>query len=184
MISSIDQTRPLWFILGPSGAGKSSFGQWLAAERKWLHLEIDRYPDGDGIDLNSLRSEWDEFYMRKTPDRLTKVVQQHLKPNEEGAVLTFPGNLVLDLEHLRAAADVGIRTRYLYGTAADCVMAFLDREQTTGRNLNFAHWATNNRDSYMRMSDPSFAPFRVSVFTCDGARRPHIEVFGTLLNGN
>ena len=91
MGGSIDQTRPLLFILGPSGVGKSSFGQWLAAERNWLHLEIDRYPDGDGIDLNSLRSEWDEFYTRKKPERLTEVISKRLQPNEVGAALTFPG---------------------------------------------------------------------------------------------
>lgn len=52
----------IWLILGLSGTGKSSFGQWLAAERGFLHLEIDP-PAGDGIDLEGLRPEWNEFYV-------------------------------------------------------------------------------------------------------------------------
>jgi adenylate kinase family enzyme len=50
----------VWLILGPSGVGKSDFGGWLHTELNWLHLEIDR-SDGDGIDLNALRPEWDAF---------------------------------------------------------------------------------------------------------------------------
>jgi hypothetical protein len=34
------------------------------------------------------------------------------------------------------------------------------------------------------MSEPTFAPFRVSVFTCDRAHRTHFDVLRTLLNGD
>lgn len=37
----------IWFVLGPGGVRKSDFGAWLAAERNWLHLEIDRFPARD-----------------------------------------------------------------------------------------------------------------------------------------
>ena len=70
----------VWLILGPSGAGKSSFGEWLAAERNWLHLEIDQFPK-DGIDVNNLRGEWDEFYGRGNAECLGEVLRQRLEAN-------------------------------------------------------------------------------------------------------
>ena len=53
--------RPLVFLLGPSGAGKSTLAQWLAEDVAFLHMEIDRFPNGNGIDLAGLRMEWDAF---------------------------------------------------------------------------------------------------------------------------
>ncbi len=182
MSSAVEQ-RPIWLVLGPSGSGKSSFGQWLAGERDWLHLEIDRYPDGDGIDLNSLRLEWDDFYGKRIADGLSKAVQRRLQANKTGTALTFPGNLILDLDHIRAAANAGMSTVYLYASAADCITAFLQREQQTGRKLSLNHWIAHNRDSYMQMSGPAFAPYRINVFTDAGARRAHTEVFERLSNG-
>jgi hypothetical protein len=174
----------VWLVLGPSGAGKSSFGKWLADERNWLHLEVDRYPEGDGIDLLSLRAEWNEFYEHGNPKGLGEAVQQHLETNSKArGVLTFPGNLALSPDQMVAATQAGIRTIYLYGSAAHCITAFLIREQQTGRNLDLSHWIANNQSSYMRVSEPSFAPYRIHVFTHMGIRRPHVEVFKTLLTG-
>lgn len=101
--------------------------------------------------------------------------------NKTSSVLTFPGNLVLGPDHITAAVQAGIRTIYLYGSAADCITAFLKREQQAGRNLDLAYWIANNRDPYMRMSEPAFAPYRIHVFTHMGNRRTHPEVFETLL---
>ena len=64
-----------------------------------------------------------------------------------------------------------------------CITAFLIREQQTGRNLDLSHWIANNQSSYMRVSEPSFAPYRIHVFTHMGTRRPHVEVFKALLTG-
>ena len=66
-VGSVEQKRiTVWLILGPSGAGKSGFGRWLATEQNWLQLEIDRFPEGDGIDLNNLRAEWNASMSAET----------------------------------------------------------------------------------------------------------------------
>src|ERR1700682_877827 len=112
----------VWLILGPSGSGKSSFGQWLAAERNWLHLEIDRYREGDGIDLNNLRREWNEFYLHRNAECFGGVLRKRIEANSRSqSALTFPGDLVLSPDHMIAAHSAGIRTIYLYGSAAHCI---------------------------------------------------------------
>lgn len=182
MEKQMEQT--ICLILGPSGVGKSSFGEWLATERNWLHLEIDRFPEGDGVDLNTLRPEWDEFYLAGNAKRLGGAVQQRLEEiSKTRAVLTFPGNLILSPDHVIAATQAGIRTIYLYGSAAHCISAFLSREQQTSRNLDLNHWTTHNRTSHQQMGDPALAPYRINVFMQDGTRRPHAEVFEMLLTG-
>jgi hypothetical protein len=165
--------------------GKSSFGGWLAEERDWLHLEVDRYPDpADGITLHNLRSGWDDFFCRGNPKGLSETLQRRLAAKSKtGCVVTFPGNLVLSPDRMIAAARAGIRTIYLYGSAADCITAFLTREQQTGRNLPLTHWIGHNWRSYMQMSEPAFAPFRIHVFTHMCTRRSHEEVFEALLKG-
>lgn len=175
--------EPIWLILGPSGAGKSSFGQWLAAERNWLHLEVDQYPR-DGIEEHRLRAEWDEFYERGNPRLLGEVLQERLAANSKiGCVLTFPGCLMLSPERIVAAAQVGIRTIYQYGSAAHCITAFLKRKQNI---LGLDHWILNNHknDMYIEMSKPALARYRIHVFTHMGTHRPPAEVFEGLLKGD
>jgi len=171
-------------IFGPSGAGKSSFGKWLATEQNWIHLEIDRYPlPEDGIDANELRHEWDEFYCRKNARLLGDALRQRFRAHSNASVaLTFPGTFVLSREHMVAATDTGVRTVYLYGSAAHCVAAFLNREQHTGRNLDLNHWIAHNCVSYNQLtSDPAFGPYKIDVFTRAGIRRRHADVFEALL---
>jgi hypothetical protein len=173
----------IWLILGPSGAGKSSFGEWLAAERNWLHLEIDQYPK-DGIDAHSLRREWNEFYDRGNAKLLAGALKQRFRANSKiGCAITFSGCLVLRPDQILAAAGAGIRTVCLYGSAARCIAGFLKREQKSGRRLGLEHWILNSyqNGSYIEMSKPAYAPYRIHVFTHTGTRRPHAEVFETLL---
>lgn len=168
---------PVWLILGPSGTGKSSFGEWLAAKQNWLHLEIDQYPK-DGITLYNLRAEWVDFYENGNPNGFAEALQHHLKAAAKArAVLTFPGNLVLCPDRVIAASQAGLRTIYLYASADYCITAFLNREQQNGRNLDLVHWSSNNSRSYIQMSDPAFAPYRIHVFTSTGTRRRHNAVF-------
>lgn len=84
---------------------------------------------------------------------------------------------------IAVATRAGIRTIYLYGSEAHCIAAFLGREQKNGRNLGRDHWIANNQNLYTRMSEPAFAPYKNHVFTRTGTRRPHAEVFETLLKG-
>jgi adenylate kinase family enzyme len=172
----------IWLILGPSGAGKSSFGSWLAAQWNWLHIEIDRYPEGDGIDLNGLRIEWDEFYSQCSPTALSRAVRSRLEAERKvHCVLTFSGNLVLAQGHISAAEQAGMRIIYLYGSAAHCIESFVKRELQTGRQLTFQHWIENNRLSYLRISEPVFAAYRIHVFTYMGTFRPQSEILKSLL---
>jgi len=175
----------VWLILGPSGAGKSSFGEWLAAERNWLHLEIDQYLQ-DGIGKQNPRTEWNEFYERGKPRPFAEALQQRVAASSKtSCVLTFSGCLVLPPERIVAATRAGIRTIYLYGSAAQCITEFLKREQKSGRRLGLDHWILNNyqNGTYIEMSKPALARYRIHVFTHVGARIPHVEMFETLLSG-
>jgi hypothetical protein len=173
----------VWLILGPAGAGKSSFGEWIATKRNWLHLEVDR-ADGDGIDLNNLRREWDDFWQRTDASPLRKVLRRRcIDADKAGSVLTFASNLVLSVDQIAAARQEGIETFYLYGSAAHCIASFLKREKQTGRRFGLDHWLRNNHRQYMRISEPLFAPCRIHVFTPAGARRAHLKVFESLFKG-
>jgi hypothetical protein len=52
----------------------------------------------------------------------------------------------------------------LYGTGAECMAAFLQRERALGRGLGVDHWISNNAQSYAAFSAPYLAPYRVSAF--------------------
>lgn len=165
------------FVLGPSGAGKSKFGQYLNKRRHWLHLEIDRYPDGDGIDIENLRRPWDLFYKSRDPAELAVELRGRINRHSRmGCVLSFPSGVVLSTEHIAAARKESIRVAYLYASAAHCINAFLERERSSGRNLSLDHWLENNRKPYLLMSRPEFEPHRTHVFTIRGARRSHANV--------
>src|SRR4030095_16670702 len=84
----------LIFILGPSGAGKSTIGQWLAEALDLLHIEVDRWPDGDGIDLTGIRTEWDLYINGSTSPLISTLRSRVRKAAQSGAVLTFPGGFI------------------------------------------------------------------------------------------
>jgi len=165
-------------ILGPSGAGKSCFGSWLASAQGWLHYEIDRHPY-NGIDLNGLRSEWDIFLRDTDAQPLAAIFRQRLQSASKiHAVLTFPSNLILSPGHMQAAAQAGMQAIYLYGSEVNCIAAFLNREGQKG--LTREHWMANNRSLYLEISKPEYYPYKREVFTENGDRKPHGEVFATL----
>jgi shikimate kinase len=168
-----------WFILGPSGVGKSSFGQYLAQEKNWLHLEIDQFPN-DGINIHQLREPCDNFYHKKDSSSLVaELTQRVTSQGKAGGVATFPGNFVLFQEHITACRSL-IAIFYLYGSAEQCINAFLKREQETGRNLSLDHWMGNNYSTHPIMSDHIFEHNRVNVFTHEGSRRADLDVFAEL----
>jgi len=161
---------PHIFVLGPSGCGKSRIGKYFG-RRDYLHVEIDRWPDGDGIDLEHLRTEWDEFYLRGTPKSLaTALAAKASSARRRACVLTFPSGVVLSTPLIEAGITSSIVVKYLYGSAADCIMSFLHRESEIGRNLPVEHWLANNGCAYLQVSRPEFEPYRVAVFTGRGTR--------------
>lgn len=159
-----DRARIL-FLLGPSGCGKSSLGTWVAEDLAFLHLEIDQWPNGDGIDLASLRPQWDRFLEQGLAGPLAEELRLRAAGGgRAGTVLTFPGRLVLPVPRVEVAMAVGIVVVVLYGTGAECLDAFLAREAATGRGLGIDHWVANNHDIYADFSRPDFAWWRVAAF--------------------
>ena len=182
-MAQYDASRTL-FVLGPSGAGKSTFAQYLATEHSWLHLEIDQFPNGDGIDIYGLRRVWNAFYQNNDPTALAEELHRFIsRERKAGCVLSFPSGLVLSSNHIQAASVASIKVIYLYGSAAHCINAFLERERNTGRNLTLDHWIANNCAAYFMMSRPEFDSHRIHVFTQAGLRLPHKEVFAQLFSG-
>jgi cytidylate kinase len=167
----------IWLILGRSGVGKSQFAKYLWRQLKWLYLEIDQFPRGDGIDIHNLRKPWDMFYKFANTDALAKELRERAKQaRTSGCVLSFPSSLVLSPRHIDAAKTCSMKVVYLYGAAADCITAFLKREGRSGRNLGIDHWFVNNTQSYMTISRPEFARHRFLVFDATGRRHQPSEI--------
>jgi hypothetical protein len=147
--------------------GKTTLGSWLRDDLDFLHLEIDRWDSGrgDGIDLEGLRGEWNAFWSSGDARRLAEAIRGRVAASENrGAVLTFASPLVLTLQQISAAADVGIRVLILFGSEAECLESFLRRENASGRRLDANHWRLNNAGSYARFRLPEYGPYRVMAF--------------------
>jgi hypothetical protein len=163
---------------------ESSFGQFLEAEKDWLFLEIDRFthpdlPPEDGIDYYDLRAPWNRFFEHQDASELrAELSGRAARDGKAGCVVTFPSGVVLVPGHLQAAD--GFSGWVLYGTAADCILSFLEREADLSRGLNLPHWLVNNAETYLRFSMPALASYRINVFTPNGERRSHAIVFDEL----
>lgn len=97
-------SKPIVFLLGPSGSGKTKLAEWVAKDLQFLHLEIDCWPRGDGIDIAGLRQEWDAYLQTGEALHLaatiTKIVD---KDQKHGAILSFPSTLILPTPLMKAA---------------------------------------------------------------------------------
>jgi hypothetical protein len=156
---------PILFLLGPSGVGKSTLAEWIRDDLTFLHIEIDRFPDGDGVDLEGLRTEWEAFWSRCDARPIAAAINDRARASgRSGAVLSFPSLVVLSPQHIQAAQHSGIRIIVLYGSGAECLESFLRREEQSGRRLTGEHWVQNNALSYARFSLPDYAACRVGVF--------------------
>ena len=163
------------FLLGLSGAGKTTLASWLAEDLGMLHLEVDQ-PDEDGIDLEGLRPEWNEFAGGGQPAGLARVIRGRAAgARRRGAVLSFSSELVLDVAAIAAAEAAGIRTFVLHGTREECLAAFLERERATGRGFTRDYWARYNDASCIQYGRAEFAPYRLGAFV-GGRRRPHADL--------
>jgi hypothetical protein len=159
------------FVLGPSGVGKTKVSAHAAKRHNFLHLEIDRFPDGDGIDLEQLRVPWDTYWEECAAGILARELSRRAAAaGRRGCILSFPSGVVFSQQHVEAALGQGIAIRILYGSAADCIAAFIDREASTARGLTVEHWELNNASSYLMFSRPEFGPFRIEAFRAKGQR--------------
>ena len=165
-MGKLDQKQlPLIFVLGPSGAGKSQLGIWLADDLHLLHMEIDRWPKGDGIDLEGIRAEWNAYYLGGSITPLASLLRSRAaKADRAGTVLTFPGGLVLPPELIEASRVEGIITIILYGSEAECLNAFLAREKGNVRGLDKNFWIQQNSSTYAQFNYPAYAPYRLNAF--------------------
>jgi len=169
---------PIVFLLGPSGAGKSTLAQWLAEDAGLLHLEIDRFPGGDGIELEGLRDEWNMLYSGGSANPLVATIRSRVTgARAAGAVLSFPSLLVLPAGRLNQLSAAGVTSLVLYGSAAACLDSFLEQEVKLKRAgvEPIEHWFANNQGPYFQFSRPEFAPFRLAVFR-NGERVPRSEL--------
>lgn len=155
---------PLLLLFGPAGSGKSTAGRALRDLFQFLHIEIDRYPE-DGMVLEGLRPMWDPFWHGADPAALLGEARRRaLEAKAAGVVMTFPSGIIPRINHVAAANGAGIGVAVLYGTGAECVGAWLERERASGRNLSLDQWATNNAATYAGFSMPRFELFRVAAF--------------------
>ena len=156
--------RNVLLLLGPSGTGKSTLAAAIAAKHQFEHFELDQWPD-DGVDRLGLRRQWDDFLKLAKPKGLfEQLLSRAAIGGKSGAVISAPSLLILSLAHLQAVSRRGASTAILYGTAADCISSFAERETATGRQLPVEHWIANNQASYVAFSRPEYAPYRLHVF--------------------
>ena len=130
------------------------------------------------IDIAGIRAEWDAYWHGGSIQSLVRVLQSRaIQAQRFGTLLTFPGNLVLPISLLNEAHVGGVSVFVLYGSGAQCLDAFLSREELTGRRLGVDYWIENNRDAYVRFSRPEYAACRLPVFEC-GARPSRVRIVG------
>jgi len=155
-------SKPIVFLLGPSGSGKTQLAVWVAEDLGFVNIEIDRWPEGDGIDLEGLRNEWNAFNLGQPAELASKIRKRaNGGQKQNGAVLSFPSKLVLPISIIENAESQGFRFFILYGTGAACLDAFLRRERQTRRELSADHWILNNARSYAEFSRPEFSKYRL-----------------------
>ena len=129
--------EPILIILGPSGAGKTSLDKYLQEELNLLHFDFDVMERDDVIKDLGLRDEWNEFFTDHKSKRFAaKIRKRFWAESYKGASITCPGKVLLPIEYLLKLAPLGIRCVILFGTGAQCLNSFLEREKTNGRGLS------------------------------------------------
>jgi hypothetical protein len=163
------------FIFGPSGVGKSSFGSYLSNHHNWLHLEID-IPNTNDVDIHEIQHHWSEYRNGNAAPLLAELNARVKLLDRAGCVLTFRSTDLLLNHELEFTQNQGVVVKYFYGTAADCIFSFLQREHKQGSQLGLNHWLIHNQQSYLRMSLPDLSSYRINVFKHNGTRRQWDEI--------
>jgi ABC-type branched-subunit amino acid transport system ATPase component len=155
---------PIIFFFGPSGAGKTTLAEWLKEDLNFIHLKIDR-ADGDGIDIEDLRDEWNAYYDQNNAEDLAKVLRQKIHElNKSGVVLTFASTHWLKIYQVEEAERYGIITVVLYGSEKDCLGSYMAREKIKNRGFDADHWIKYNVPFYPNFTDPNYAKYRINTF--------------------
>lgn len=150
---------------------------WLASEWTWVHMDIDRTDGHDGIDYYDLRSGWNAFRKGGSARLLAQSIRDHAASvGAPGAVLSFPSTALFGAGCVREAAIHSIKAILLWGSAADCRQAFVQREQASPRRLDGTVWDRNNHAAMLTYAHEDFDPLRVWTFQENGTRRDRAEV--------
>ena len=171
------------FLLGPSGCGKTYFGEYLAHEHNWLHLQVDCL-EADGIDKLDLRKEGNQYFFDLEPKPLIKVLLNRAnEAHKKHIVLSFAGNLIACMtpDRIRTLSKQ-IALVILIGEPLHCKTAFLRRESRRQQPLNEHHWHQNNDGLFKQLRLPHLAPHIVKAFRSDGSFRPSIELYNEVIN--
>ena len=168
------------FLGGPSGSGKSYFASRYLAGHGWLHLEIDLHNRGDGIEVENLRSEWNDFWISHDPSPLCEELWRRAATSR-CIVLSFASSVVFSEDHLRAAAGQ-ICVSYLYGHPQFRLKAFLNRERSMRGDLAISHWDKYNRQTFGELSLSRNQPLLIEMFREDGSRRDPKEIYADIIN--
>ena len=166
---------PIIFILGPSGAGKSTLGQELAKAHGFLHIETDSF-QVTGMHHLGLQDEWAEFETKNDAKKLADAIRSRaVSAGKKAAVMTFSSVVIFSPQQIIAAESQHILIVVPYGSAAECISAFLKREKRTRRDLDLAHWLKYNAQephaTYIDFSLPEYARYRLEAFTRKARRR-------------
>jgi len=170
---------PVALVIGLSGAGKTQACEWMVHEG-FLHLDGD-VRDQNGIDLLGIRSEWNQFWNGGNPQNLAAVLRERAEEAKAaGALLSLPSTALFTSDRLTSARDVDLRTIMLFGPPADCIRAFLKREQKMRKPMSEADWHSNNDHVYDRYVDPVFDIVRLNAFKPDHSRWSREELVNIL----
>jgi hypothetical protein len=167
-------------LVGPSGAGKSTVGGWAQKDLGLLWLEADVW-DSDGIDSHRLRGQWEAFYQSGDSRRLANTLRLRArKQNRAGTLLTLPSPVILSPAHAVASAENGLTVVVVWGSAENCLTAFMARERQNPRGIGEAHWQHYNRECVLVYAKEDYSALRLETFDQDGTRRPRSNLVAEL----
>lgn len=174
---------PVVFLLGPSGVGKTTLGDALASELGMLHILFDGHPQGDGVNVNGLRSEWDKLLETRNPLPLADEVRRRIETSgHSGAVISCSSG-IMPAEDDRAAqwhfprsllgamSAIGVRAAQLVGPLETCKEAAIRR---TTPKVTAASWEESNK--WWRGFQKSAFPENVLEMFDGEHRRPIAEL--------
>jgi hypothetical protein len=119
-------------ICGTPASSKSTFGQWLAAEKDFRHVDLERPAiDNASLDAAGLRAQWQAFIDGGSAHDFISA----LKGKAESVVLTwgFPVAAAADVARLTAA---GLRMVWFEGDRLATRDLFLSRGEGTAESFD------------------------------------------------
>jgi hypothetical protein len=173
------------FLGGLSGAGKTTFSRdYLEAVHGWSWIEID-VRNANGIDVNDLRSVWNEFYLRHKPGPLRDELSRRAAGRSH-VVLTFSSCQVFTERQL-GSGEGFFHFAYLYDGPGRCLQAFLDRERKLGSahgadGAGTDHWYHNNVSALYQLHEPHNCDLLIQAFNPNGTRRDPESIYREVLN--